>query len=164
MRLWISIRSIWHGKVLRKKFPARGGGWWRRLHQNFGNFQSLLAERRFECFYNSRIEILARSPGDHVPSLERRRAFAIRPVAHQCIVNVGDGDGARFDGNFLAFGGMIARSIEFIVVTRTMGRIRWSEPPTGLSRSIPFIVRFPQFAQPALSVFVERPGHICGNQ
>jgi len=88
----------------------------RCLDENFRNFQSLLSECGFESFNDPGIEIRAGCFGDHVASLERRNAFAIRPVAHERIVNVSHADDTRFDGNFVAFGRMVSRSVEFIVM------------------------------------------------
>src|ERR1700722_3742571 len=64
------------------------------LDENFRNFESLLAECRFESFYDPGIEIRAGCFGDNIAGLEGRNAFAIRSVAHECIVNVSHADDA----------------------------------------------------------------------
>src|SRR5580704_17988249 len=84
----------------------------KRLHEDFGNFQPLLAEGRLEGIHDSRIEIGSGSFYDGVPGVEGREALAIRTVGDERIVYIGDADDHGFEGYLLAFGGMVTGAIK----------------------------------------------------
>src|ERR1700758_4453303 len=88
----------------------------KRLHENFGNFQSLFAECRLKGVHDSRVEVRSRSLNDSVPGFEGRQPLAIGPVANKGIVYVGHANDHGLDGYLLAFSGMISRAVKLVVV------------------------------------------------
>src|SRR5438105_10476237 len=52
-----------------------------RLHEDFGNFEALLAESRLEGIHDARIEVASGSLYDGVSCFERGESFAIGPIA-----------------------------------------------------------------------------------
>src|SRR6185503_21062775 len=87
-------------------------------NEHFGDFQSLVAKRRFKSSNHSGIEIRPRTFHDGIASFERRKSFAIRPVTDQRIVNVGDADDARLDRNLVSLGWVVARTVKLVMMSQ----------------------------------------------
>ena len=73
-------------------------------------------ERGHEGVDDTRIEIRPRALQDDVLRIERRHGLAVRPIARQRVVHIGHRDDARLERNLLAACGVIAGTVELVVV------------------------------------------------
>ena len=88
------------------------------LCEHFGKFHLLIAKGSVKGLEDGGIKVFARSLQQDIAGLIRRHSFAVRPVTDQRIINIGNGDDSRFQGDVFAVRRVVARPVKLVVVRK----------------------------------------------